>query len=226
MKKWFLILLTFCLMQTGYSQTEKGKMFIGGQVGLTGNTMSIMDSLSLGDHNKAEFTISPNIGYFIKDNFAIGGTVTFGTNNITDSNETFYSTSKFKYTNNTNSIIYGIGGFARKYINITDKFKFYVNYGINYQYETQKSTYSSNNPDYTNLAIQKIEVSSISFAVTPGLVYFITPKIGIQTTFGNLNYSFSSYKNTSLNYENYNNSTNYGLNLNFSSLSIGLNYYF
>ena len=212
-------------MQTGYSQTEKGKMFIGGQVGLTGYTMSLLDSLSGYDHNLAEFTVSPNIGYFIKDNFAIGGTVTFGTTSITDSSESFYPTSTSKYTNKSNSFIYGIGGFARKYINITDKFKFYVNGEINYQYETQKSTYSSDNPN-TNPAIQKNQLYSISLAVTPGLVYFITPKIGIQTTFGNLNYSFTSSKNTSHSYDNHNNMTNYGLDLNFSSLSIGLNYYF
>jgi len=227
MKKCFLVLLTVCAIRVSYSQTEKGKMFIGGQVSLSGSSQSHIDTSYKSENNTVGFSIAPNYGYFIKDNFAIGATINFGVSNSTQN--TSY-TSPITYTNKSNTLSYGIGGFANYYVNITDNFKFYFNGGVNYLYSTQNTKHSNNDPYYfyspRNPENQEIQTNAISFSIAPGLVYFVTPKLGIQTTFGNINYNYSSSKNKSLLHDNHTNISSYGANLNPSTFSLGLNYYF
>jgi len=228
MKKCFLVLLSICAIQVSYSQTEKGKMFIGGQLNLSGSRLSHLDTLYKSENNTVGFSFAPNYGYFIKDNFAIGATVNFGVSNSTQNTSDTQILSTV--TRKSNTLSCGIGGFARYYLNITDNFKFYFNGGINYLYSTQKIKLSNNDPTYvyspSNPESQEIQTNTISFAISPGLVYFVTPKIGIQTTFGNINYNYFSSTNKSLLYDNHNNVNSYGVNLNLSTFSFGLNYYF
>jgi len=63
---------------------------------------------------------------------------------------------------------------------------------------------------------------SVGLELTPGLVYFITPKFGIEGTMGSLSYQYSgiSLKGDSGGY-NYSSFT-----LNLSNYYLGLNYYF
>ena len=192
MKKCFLILLAVCAIQSSYSQTEKGKMFIGGQLNLSSNLNSSLDILSKSDNNSFGINISPNFGYFIADNFAIGANINLGTSSSTQNKEYTSATLPSKYTFKSTSISLGLGGFARYYINISDNFKFYFNGGVNYLYSTQKITNSNNDPNYIyssgNPASEEYQTNTLSLAVSPGLAYYITPKIGIQTSFGNINY--------------------------------------
>ena len=227
MKKYFLILLSVWAIQTSYSQTEKGKMFIGGQISLSGSSNSRLDTLFGSSSNSVAFTFAPSFGYFIANNVAIGATVMFGTSNSTQNfiNQGAGGIPSSKLTDKSTSLNLGFGGFACYYINITDKLKAYFNGGINYTNSTSKYTnIYSNYPG--NSSIDQPQINTISLAVTPGLIYFITPKIGIETSFGNMSYSYSSSKDKSLSYPNYNNSSNYGINLNLAAFSFGLNYFF
>ena len=99
MKKSFFILFAVFLMQTAYSQTEKGKMFIGGQLSLTRNTNSVLDSLISIDNNTGGFSISPDFGYFIKDNLAIGATLSFETSDQTQNYNDYQFSSSTKTIN-------------------------------------------------------------------------------------------------------------------------------
>ena len=234
MKKCFLVLLSVWAIQTSYSQTEKGKMFIGGsgQINLSGNKVSNLDASSKSDNNTFGFSIAPNYGYFIKDNFAIGANINLGVSNSTQNLNYNYinQTPPSTYTNKSNTLSYGIGGFACYYLNITDNFKCYFNGGVSYLYSTQKVKLSNNDPTFVygtnDPENQEIQTNNISFAFSPGFVYFLTPKIGIQTTFGNIYYNYSSSKNKSLFYDNRTNTGSYGIDLNLSTFSLGMNYYF
>ena len=227
MKKSFFILFAVFLMQTAYSQTEKGKMFIGGQLSLTRNTNSVLDSLISIDNNTGGFSISPDFGYFIKDNLAIGATLSFETSDQTQNYNDYQFSSSTKTINKYNTTSYGVGLFARQYYNITGNFKFYLNGGINYEYQTTMTSTKFTNPYPNNYPYnQENHINNYSINITPGLVYFISPKIGIQTTFGSLNYCYSTSKILNVKYDNHGNTSNYGFNLNLSSFALGLNYYF
>jgi len=232
MKKFLLTLLAFSTLISGYSQTEKGKMFLGGQFNLSGNTNSMSDTLSRYDNHSLNFVITPNFGYFIADNLALGVSLDFG---VDHSNNHFENTNLATlFRTNTNSInnsyTYGIGGFARYYVNITDHFKLHINGGLNYSHRTDKrSSLSNDTGDLNSTSIkdyQEFQLNSFTLEVSPGLVYFVTPRLGIQAAFGNLNFKHSSSKDITASNDNYFRSNDYGLNLNPSTLSLGLNYYF
>lgn len=232
MKKFILILLTVCAIQTSYSQTEKGRMFIGGLLNLAGDSNSDLDTLRKYDYNSITFTIAPNFGYFIADNFAIGGNINFGTTSLTSTNDYTGSTTSLPsiFSYKSSLLRYGLCGFASYYTNITDNFKLYFSGSLNYYYSSEKRTLSNNDTNHVYSIInpenQEIQSNGLSLVVTPGLVYFITPKIGIHSTFGSIYYSYSSSKNKSLPYDNQYKSNQYGIALNLSSIYFGVNYYF
>lgn len=224
MKRQSLILLAFFICMSVYSQTEKGKMFIGGQISLSTTSNPGLDTLSTVDRTAFSIKISPNFAYFIKDNFAIGGNFSLGYSNST--NEYAYINQvAYLQTDKSNSTSIGIGGFARYYAKITDKFFFFMHGGATYTYQKDKSDQTYINLSHT-LENKQTHSNTIAVALSPGLVYFVTPKLGIQATFGELAYSFTSQKNDKVNYDNHQNSSNFGFNLRSSSLTFGLNYYF
>ena len=231
MKKLLLTLLVSSILMSAYSQTEKGKMFLGGQFSLSGNTNSMSDTLNRYDNHTTVLDITPNFGYFIADNLALGVSLDFGVNNSNNHFEnSALSLSHTKNGSNDNTYIYGIGGFARYYVNITDHFKFYTNFGLNYSLQLNKRTSFDNYPGDLNSPstkyYQEYQLSLITLEITPGLVYFVTPRIGMQAAFGNLNYTHSSSKDITSSNDDYYSSSNYGINLNPLTLSLGLNYYF
>lgn len=227
MKKYLLVLLTISAIHASYSQTQTGKMFIGGQINLFGGSNSILDTLYRSDQNSSGFSIAPNFGYFIKDNFAIGLNINLGYSNYFHNNE-YYNHTPSISTHKSNYFSYGFGGFARHYIKLASNFMFYVNGGINYTYTTNemKSTDSNPNENYSASSTRDNRRNNIGLSVSPGLIYFMTPKLGLHTSFGSIYYDYSTSTDKNIKIDNYDNSSNYGINLNFTTLYIGLNYYF
>lgn len=228
MKKALLVSMTIFTFINGFSQTEKGRKFINGQISLSGNNNYSGGAVGSNKYNSSSlaFQFVPNVGYFIKDNFAVGANLSFGVSN---------STQEVEYPNQTpvetfyksNSISYGIGGFARYYKKITDKFLFLTNGGVSYIYQTQKVDNSNNYFHPTGSpSVQTVQTNSFSVVITPGIVYFVSPKFGIETNFGNINYQNSSSKNLTLPSDAPSKSNKYGINLSVSTFFLGLNYYF
>ena len=87
MRRILCILLVSTVMQ-GFSQTDKGSIMVGGQLGLKTNK------------NSSSFKLNPNFGVFVADNVALGGNINFDF-----SKEGTISANEF-----------GIGPFVRYYI--------------------------------------------------------------------------------------------------------------
>ncbi len=211
MKKTLLCLTIVLSTLSGYAQTEKGKKMIGGQFNFSGNhTNSAFDSLT-NKLNAFNTQINPSFGYFVKDNFAIGAIVNFSLSSRT-AQTAGNSVSK------TKTIIYGVGGFARYYKQISDKFFFFGNGSLLY-------THGPINSGSGSFA-QKVESNAVNFAISPGLVYFPVSKLGIEASFGNVHFNQFFSVNKSVPQSNHNNSSDYGISLSPSSFYLGMNYYF
>src|SRR5215213_733735 len=64
MKKFFMVAVATILMQTGFSQINKGQWLVGGNAGFS--------SSKIGDFKTSTIEFAPDAGYFFIDNFAGG----------------------------------------------------------------------------------------------------------------------------------------------------------
>ena len=208
LKLFLSIFLFFGIISTVFAQTEKGQTFIGGSLAVNydGNgTSSYFPYLA----GYTQYVVSktttiefkPEFGYFLSKKWSISiqpgycnssGTETSYYNDYNTPTNSYTSADKY----NLNMI--GIGINVRYYYMFTDKIGLFPQLGVS----------TSNN------------IKSLSYGVfTAGgdlnLVFFATPKLGINMGFGNAAYTLAYKTNVS--------TFNLGLN---NSLTLGLNYYF
>jgi hypothetical protein len=216
MKKEISLLLIIFSFLSGYSQTKNGKIFIGGEFSIGGSTstQNIGDTLNKYDGNSFGFRFIPTFGYFVKNNFAIGAKLNLEVSNSKTTNENTNQGS-----DKSNSTIYGVGCFVRHYSEIVYNFFFTVECNLSYNYALEKRT---NSNSYLNS--QHRENNDIGFSITPGLVYFLTPKLGIQSTLGNIFCIYNTAKD--INQNTHSNSLLYGIHINYETLYVGLTYHF
>ena len=204
MLKSILILGITIFTFSTYSQFEHGVKQIGFTTAFSGSNSKVTGLTS----NTLYVRFAPSFNYFVKDNFSIGGTLLFSSNQSIQKINSISSGSK--------TLIYGLGISANKYFKIKDNLFFTVYSLVSFsksQSQSQSQTINS------NASSTKLNVFGISIA--PSLVYLFTPKIGLTATFGSLNFSNSTHVGTP------NSSyTNYGANFGFSSLNFGVIYNF
>ncbi len=228
MKKILLILAIFTTLNS-YSQTEKGKTLIGGAISLSGFNQNYSDTSQTKIYKSFGYQITPSIGKFIKDNFAIGANLLYNsTNNTSDYH--FTIANNYGASAKTTLTKYGAGIFARYYKKIINNLYFSVNAGISYTYQTVKFHWTSDLPNFTyptnDPQNQQTNTYNYGISIVPALEYFVTPKFGIRTNFSNLYYTYSIAKNTTFSNNNKQVNSTYALSLNLSTFSLGMYYYF
>ncbi|GEM_PF-4481437 len=201
MLKSILILGISLLTLSTYSQFERDVKQIGFSTAISASNNKIEDLTS----NLLYVRMTPSFHYFVKDNFSIGGTFLFSSNQSIQKINTASSGSK--------TLIYGLGISANKYFKMKDYFFFTVNSMVSFS-NSRSETISS----YSNAA-SKSTVFGVSLA--PSLVYLFTPKIGLTASFGSL--YFTNARPVGVSNSSY---TSYGANFGFSSLNFGLIYNF
>ncbi len=192
-----LALLTAFTMQ---AQNKKGNLLAGVNFGGSGISFGnsetsysyIPSTLFKQKNNSFSLSINPNIGFYISDNFVVGGNITINpyTYKYDNSNTGSTTTSQSKY----HAIYLGIGPYGRFYFG-DNKGKgmpfLQVNTGINfvpgYKYDYTTSTGSN---DYTE---KYNSYTSWNAEAQLGYEHFINEIIGIQYALG---YSYRYYKYT------------------------------
>jgi hypothetical protein len=136
-----------------HGQTSAGSMMVGGSVSLTSSSR---ESGSVNDASSFEF--SPEFGYFISDNFAIGASLSFGSSRN--------GTGNAKTTGSS----FGIGPFARYYLfTSNEKFGFFGHAKLNFQ--TGRTDPPLN---------EVVKSQTISFTLQPGAAYFFNEHWAIE----------------------------------------------
>lgn len=154
MKKITTILLTgmvFAGVNQANAQIQKGNIMVGGD--LAGFKVGLQKGASV------NLSIQPKLGYFVKDNIALGGYVNIGVD---------YAKSR------GTTVTYGIGAFGRYYVSdprldLLKHTRFFgeANVGIG-----GANTKKAGEPSITT--------NGLEFGVGPGVAYFITPNIGLE----------------------------------------------
>ena len=142
------ILTLIVLASTAFyakAQTSSGQMMIGGSLAFS--------SVNYDNNNGSDysnFTLAPSFGYFVKDNFAVGASVSLG--NSKSGTGAGQSTSSS----------FGVGPFVRLYkFTSNDQFAFFGNAGL---------SFGNTKTENGNVITDKS--NTISFAIAPGFAYF------------------------------------------------------
>nr|WP_315152771.1 outer membrane beta-barrel protein [uncultured Flavobacterium sp.] len=171
MKKIILLLVTVFAINFANAQEttmpkatfSKGDMWIEGGI-----------SLTTGDSNNDYFAVTPKVGYFLDEKWAIGADINY---------------SSVSYLPNSNNLdkssSFGIGGFARYYFLSLGNFKAYGEAGLGYNHS--KLDYLNGTSDTNN---------GIKANIDLGINYFFTPKWAATFTLAEvLSYNNASPEN-------------------------------
>ena len=213
MKKLIFAIVLFvspCLVK---AQVGQG-LFVGGGLGYSSSKSKTTNgSSSFEGSRTSTFEITPRIGYFFTDNFGAG--LNIGYSNIVTPDE---SDPDVKLINN--AISFGLFGRYALPLGDESKFAFTGDLNIGYSSITGKYVVGSISESADPIGI-------LSFNIMPGILFFPTPKIGIEAGLGNIlgvnvatqrSLDNNDFKRVTTSLEVFNIRS---LNLNF-----GLNYYF
>lgn len=208
MKKLVLFVALIAMSAGAFAQTSAGSLYAGGGLNFsttTGNTQG--NGATVDKPVQTQIGISPNVGYFISDNLAVGASI--GVN---------YSGTNNKANNNkTKTTSFNVGPFARMYFPMGDNFYAYGQASVGVGFGNSKAIGGN-----TTVTVNKM--SSVYFSVTPGVTFFPSEKVGID--FGLRLLSFNHTQNTDPQNNVDDNTNNFQFGFNTFSPSIGINYYF
>jgi outer membrane protein len=146
MKKTITFLVCIVSLYAAKAQTAAGNMMVGGSLKYTST------SFNGGDDKENQMIFSPSFGYFVADNFVVGGEITLLTSSEDEGAE------------NLKSSLFAIGPFARYYkYTGNEDFAFFGQASF---------SYGSGKSDNTGGGDTKFSV--FVFDVSPGFSYFFT----------------------------------------------------
>ena len=204
----FLSIVMLALIDSASAQVNKGNYYVGGSLsynydGGPGTTTQYNFSTGTTNYtvnNVATFQISPEFGYFLSKNWSIGIQPNYSRSSGTETNaftSTTVGINSYTTVNNYHIDVVGLTLNFRYYCMLTDKIGIYPQFGISSQ---------NNIKDFSN--------GEITLLASPNIVFFPTPKLGINMGFGNVKYATD--------YHFKSNVVNVGLN---DAIFFGLDYY-
>ena len=215
--KLFITIAISAFALTSIAQTEKGTFLLGGSLGYSASENK---SSSQRINSKSTFiTISPKIGYFVSNNFAIGTRVdyTIAKNKVRKSQ---YENEPEVFGPSEKSNRFGISPFARYYISLTETLKFYGE--LEMLFETGKSKKID---EKGNTLSTTYKFNNYRPALSPGLALFPSKKWAIEFSFPLMSFERRTYSQVAEgNSKSNTNSFDFGLNT--FNPKLGFNYHF
>ncbi|QNF33492.1 hypothetical protein HUW51_12460 [Adhaeribacter swui] len=156
-----------------FGQLNKGTLLLGGNIRYTNKAVSDDDLRSVNNHegNQKEFVVGPRAGIFLKNNLAVGLLLN-------------YEHQKQRNWDEYNNLFYGsqtqilkLGPFIRYYHFIVPELAVFGQGAITYNYNFNSH-----------------DTFVFTANVSPGLTYFITPKLGLEMNLGGISYTRGVYK--------------------------------
>ncbi|UOQ54206.1 hypothetical protein [Hymenobacter cellulosivorans] len=192
MKKLFLLgLLAFSAEAIQAQSIAAGTLSLGGNVGYNRtertNSASINGRATSVETTSSEFGISPSIGYFLADNLAIGLSV--GYSAYREPYSTYSPAPGVVRAELDPTTTLSVGPFVQYYKMISEQFG--VVGTLNGGFQSQKSyDYTNNSPQPL---ISEFKAKGLYAGLTPSIVFFPIPKLGLSASIGGLQYDRLSY---------------------------------
>ena len=201
-----LLSIAFANAQSKSEGFSKGSFYLTGGIGFT--------STDDQGTSASSFKFAPAASYFVSNNFAIGAKLGI---NSTKSTEYGVDVPQLGYLDfggdalevKENTTSFGV--FGRYYFTPSSKFSVFGNAGLDYS-STKWTVDGSTADDKFN---------TIEFAVSPGVNYFLSNHFSMEAQFGKLGYSSAKWSTDGAKA-----TSTFGLDLDLSTISFGLNYKF
>ncbi len=151
MKKRFLLLATVFAINFANAQetTAPRAVFSKGDMWIEGGI-----SLTTGDSSNDYFAVTPKVGYFLDNNWAVGADINYASVSYLPNGSGYDKSNSF-----------GIGGFARYYFLNLGNFKAFGEAGLGYNHSEMEYTNGSSNIN-----------NGIKANIDLGINYFFTPR--------------------------------------------------
>ena len=229
MKKTLLSAFLLSAAQLAHAQSiPAGTVSLGGNVGYSRNTSSFSGTSNATNYTaettSSQFSFSPSVGYFVADNLALGINLGY---TATNRGYTTYSPSpgisRTKLDPNTTL---RLGVYGQYYKMLTEQFGVLGTLGVGFQRQRDYDYNTNNN----NAVIQEYKASGYYADLTPGIVFFPIPKLGLTASSGSLSFNHINYDFPTnagpapSGYEN--KASTFGASFGLSQLQFGGTYYF
>lgn len=214
MKKIIFSIFAICVLfiSTAQAQLEKGRMYLGAQVGFSSGT----DKNTIGNNStstsSSSFSLLPSFGYFIGDKMSIGLGIGFSQQKTKPSSTT---------TNTTNQFV--IAPHFRYYVpTSSEQFAFFAQAELaigtgSVKRESQSGVITSTSED---------NLSSVSFFVSPNFAYFPTKSWAIEFGFRGIGYESNTTKVKNSNPEEKTTSSAFVFDVNSFAPRLAMRYFF
>jgi hypothetical protein len=153
MKKFILLIALATSGMVANAQLQEGSILATGGFDF--------ESSSSDGSSSSAFSVGLNGGYFIQDNFALGLTIGYGSDNL-----------NFGF-DDASVNLFAIGAFARYYIPYNDNFAFFGQGQLAGSFGSEGAA----------------DISNFIFSVAPGFAYFFTERIALDMSVGVLAFS-------------------------------------
>lgn len=217
MKPKFIAMAILCAMALGVrAQTEEGR-------GLAGGSFSFGTSKVKGENNAVNnFTVTPRIGYFVGNNFALGVEFPLSLSKLHGVNYTRWNEEEGYYENVTRprEFNFGISAFGRKYFDIKNHWKVFAQANLTFQIISTKLI-----DDDGYLIRNSGRLKGIGASLSPGVAYFFSDRLGIDFSFPAVSFFHQSYYDANSSY-NYPKTNNVRLALENFTPTFGIHAYF
>ncbi len=213
----FTLVLVWALGLTTQAQMQKGSWMLDGQAGTTHSKIEENRAPLAGGsyytwHRTANFYLQPGVGYFVKENWALGISGDFqflrGQSRNLDGSEA----GKGDYRG------YGLGVFTRRYSPVSEKFMFYGDIRVG-GYLGNSGIIDLDSSERTVNSKRK----GLDVTAAVGLQYLVVDFLGIHLQSSLIDYGI--YKNTAGGYESQDKVSHLNARL-FSSFQIGASFFF
>jgi hypothetical protein len=200
-----------------FAQFTKAQVYLGGTLSTSfQNSTSNVTPPNPNLSKNNSLSISPTIGFFLNPKISLGGSIGYSS----ALQQFDYST----YDPNVGAVVrasrkyktsgFAISGFARHFIPISNSFYFALQEQISFTRSNAETTQVTGTTETSNQSPNY----SIGFAIRPILIFFPSPKWGIEAGVGTLGYSYTRYLADVASSNTF--------SLNAGSFSFGLAYYF
>lgn len=167
MKKVTFIVIVCLVSLPLMAQPAGGKFFIGGHFSLYGTVDKTKNgSTTEKDGSTTYFTLTPLLGYFLNDRIAVGAGIGFDTQIDKNPQST-------NYKNTTSKMVFN--PFGRYYL-ISGTGGIFAEASMGYSF--------GKNKNYTDAAVDEENVFGFSALISPGVYYYITPRLALEAKFG------------------------------------------